>query len=192
MSDFLAVFVPLGAVLAIYAGRMIELATKRKTVPGKVRETVTLRLFMLVGTMMMAGSVCEFFLLGKQLHWETFAPGFLLAAASFWIRRQAIASLGRFWSLHVEIRENHQFVCSGPFRHVRHPTYFSMILELLSAGLIMNAWISLLIASALFLPLLACRLRIEEAALLERFGDAYRHYQSTTPALIPYRFLHTK
>jgi len=187
-----AVVIPLASVLAIYGGRLIELAAKRQTVPGKVRETVTLRLFMLVGTLMAVGSIGEFLLLGKRLQWGTFAAGAVLAVASFWIRRRAIASLGRFWSLHVEIRENHQFVRSGPFQWVRHPTYFSMILELLALGLVTNAWFALLVVFLLFPPILAYRVKLEESALTEKFGDAYRDYQRTTPALIPYKWLRSK
>src|SRR2546422_860509 len=177
--NLMAVVIPLASVLAIYIGRMIELAAKRETVRGKVRETVTLRLFMLVGTLMVGGSICEFLLVGKRLQWETFAAGVVLAVASFWIRRQAIASLGRFWSLHVEIRDNHQFVRSGPFRWVRHPAYFSMILELLAIGLVANAWLTLLVIFILFPPVLAYRVRLEESALVEKFGDTYRDYQRT-------------
>ena len=66
-----------------------------------------------------------------------------------------------------------------------------MILELLSAGLILNAWFSMLIIPFLFLPVLAWRLRLEEAALVEKFGDAYRAYQKTTPALFPTQWRHT-
>ena len=62
-----------------------------------------------------------------------------MAVFSFWLRARAIAALGRFWSLHVEIRENHEFVKTGPFRWMRHPVYFSMILELASICLILHA-----------------------------------------------------
>ena len=114
--------------------------------------------------------------------------GWLCALGSFYIRRQAIAALGRFWSLHVEIRQHHQLVQIGPFRWLRHPTYFSMILELLSGALMFNARYSLLIVPLLFIPALLLRLRLEEAALIEKFGDAYRAYQKSTPAIIPYKW----
>ena len=78
-------------------------------------------------------------------------------------------------------------VKSGPFRWVRHPTYLSMILELLSGGLILNAWFSLLGASLLFFPTLLIRIRIEEAALVEKFGGEYEAFRRSTPALFPYK-----
>ena len=183
---------PAASVVAIYAARMVELKAKRDTIRGPVRETLTLRLFMLTGTLMLAGSIGEFFLRGLVLNWWTFVLGWLCSLASFAIRRRAIAALGKFWSLHVEIRENHQFVRSGPFRWMRHPTYFSMILELLGLGLIMNAFYSLLVVAVCFVSALALRLRLEEAALVEKFGEAYREYQRTTPTLFPYKFPRSK
>jgi protein-S-isoprenylcysteine O-methyltransferase Ste14 len=97
----------------------------------------------------------------------------------------AIAALGKFWSLHVEIRENHEFIQTGPFRWVRHPTYLSMILELLALALICNAFFTLLLIPLFFLPVLIMRIRIEEVALVEKFGDAYRNFQRTKSAVIP-------
>ena len=113
--------------------------------------------------------------------------GWTCGLASFGIRRSAIAALGKFWSLHVEIRETHEFVRSGPFRWMRHPTYFSMMLELLALALILQAgWTALLVA-VLFVPALLARVRLEEAALVEKFGEAYRAYQRSTPAVIPWK-----
>jgi protein-S-isoprenylcysteine O-methyltransferase Ste14 len=109
----------------------------------------------------------------------------VVALLSFWLRLQAIKSLGKFWSLHIEIRGSHEFVQSGPFRWVRHPTYLSMIMELLAVGLILNAWWMLMLIPFLFIPALVLRIKKEEVALIEKFGEAYRDYQKTTPAVIP-------
>ena len=85
----------------------------------------------------------------------------------------------------MEMREGHEFVTGGPFAYARHPVYFSMILELFSIGLILNAWITLDIVLVIFTPTLIARVRIEERALLEQFGDAYKTYMRTTPAILP-------
>ncbi len=130
------IVLPIASVVLIYLVRLVELGTRRDTISGPIRERLTLRLFMLAGTVMVAGSVVEFFVRQMSLNGWTFIAGWICALASLVIRRKAIAALGKFWSLHVEIRENHQFVRTGPFRWVRHPTYFSMILELLGLGLI--------------------------------------------------------
>ena len=178
---------PIASVVLIYLVRLVELGTRRDTISGPIRERLTLRLFMLAGTVMVAGSVVEFFVRQMSLNGWTFIAGWICALASLVIRRKAIAALGKFWSLHVEIRENHQFVRTGPFRWVRHPTYFSMILELLGLGLIMNATYTLVIVAVIFVPTLAFRINYEEKALVEKFGDAYQDYRRNTPAVFPYK-----
>src|SRR5436190_8773463 len=155
---------PIFSVVVIFAARMLEVGTKRETIAGKVRENLTFRLFMLAGVLMVGGGVAEFVLKGQQISWPMFAAGWVAAILSFAIRRSAIAALGRFWSLHVEIRENHQLVKEGPFRFMRHPTYFSMILELLSAGLILGAVYTLAVVFLVFVPALYLRLKLEEFA----------------------------
>jgi protein-S-isoprenylcysteine O-methyltransferase Ste14 len=179
---------PIAAALLAYGLRVVELRTRRQTIRGPVKENLTFKLFLLAGTLMLGGGLVEFLLQGSRWHWSTLAAGVGLALASFFIRRRAIAALGRFWSLHVEIRENHEFVRSGPFRWMRHPTYFTMILELASGALMFEAWWTALAVTLLFIPSLVLRLRLEETALVEKFGLAYRQYQQTTPALIPYKW----
>ncbi len=187
ISMLLERWLPIGAVLVLYAARMAELGTRRDTVPGPVRERWTLRLFVFAGTLMIVGGILEYLLSDGRLGGPTFAAGVGCGVGSFLLRRRAIQALGRFWSLHVEIRETHEFVREGPFRWVRHPTYFSMVLELLSAGLMLQAWWSLGVVSLVFVPALFWRVRLEEAALVAKFGPVYQAYQRSTPALFPYK-----
>jgi protein-S-isoprenylcysteine O-methyltransferase Ste14 len=180
-------FIPLACAAAIYIVRLMEINTKRNTISGKISENLTLRLFLLVGTALFVGSIAEYFLGGKIVSWPWIIAGCLCGIFSFWLRRKAIAALGKFWSLHVEIRENHEFVKTGPFRWLRHPVYFSMILELLALGLVLHApWTMVIIIPFLFVPVLMMRVRLEEAALIEKFGEPYRAYRKTTPAIFPF------
>ena len=185
-------YLPILAILAVYAIRIAEVRTKRNTVAGKVQENLTFNLFLIIGTVMTFGSAAEYVLryLRPQQPYSmvALAAGLLCAAISFKLRWAAIAALGKFWSLHVEMRDNHEFVQSGPFRFLRHPTYFSMILELAAFGLIGNAWAMLLVVPFFFIPALILRLRLEEPALVEKFGNAYREYQRRVPMLIPYKW----
>lgn len=190
--SFVTVALPVVSAVGIYVARIVELGTKRDVVRGPVKESLTLRLFILIGTAMFGCCVAEYFFLHRSLYWPTFLAGWMLAIISFGIRRRAIAALGRFWSLHVEIREHHEFVQTGPFRWMRHPTYLTMVLELVSGALILNVVYSYAIVFFFFLPTLWLRIRLEENALIEKFGDAYRTYQHTTPALFPYKWPRTK
>lgn len=184
MQSFLP-YLPVIAVALIWAERMREVATKRDTVPGHRRELWTFTLFMICGVLMLAGAMVEYFVGGKQPVWPLFVLGLLCGIGSFIIRRQAIVALGKFWSLHSEIRDSHEFVRSGPFRRMRHPVYFSMILELLAGGLLLVAPITSVIVFAIFIPTLMYRIRIEEESLVGKFGEDYRAYQRSVPALLP-------
>jgi protein-S-isoprenylcysteine O-methyltransferase Ste14 len=185
MPESLLHWLPMLTVFACFAERMREVFAKRQTVPGKTPEKLTFNLFMFCGVAIVAGGIAEYLLRDLYLWWPTFIPGVILSVASFIVRRSAIRALGRFWSVHVEMREGHEFVRSGPFAHARHPVYFSMILELAGIGLILNSWIALGAVLLIFVPTLVARVRIEERALVDQFGEAYRDYMRSTPAIVP-------
>ena len=176
---------PIISDLIIVGARFAELGTKRNTIRGQIRESLTFRLFLSAGMVVLIASIAEYVLSGRGVSWPLFGLGWAVAIVSFALRWKAIAALGRFWSLHVEIREEHEFVKDGPFRKVRHPAYLSMIMELLALAMICNARWAFLAVAACFVPVLYMRIRVEEAALIEKFGDAYREYRRTTPALFP-------
>ncbi len=179
--------IPVATVLFVTLMRCIELRKRRDIIPGRIVEKRTLQLLVLNGFAVLGASLLEYFLRQKSLAILPYTLGVILAIASFTIRRRAIAALGNFWSLHVEIRYKHRFVKSGPFRWVRHPTYLSMVLELFCGLLILNSyWASLLIMTC-FAPLIVIRIKIEERMLIRKFGPAYRDYMREVPALLPWK-----
>jgi protein-S-isoprenylcysteine O-methyltransferase Ste14 len=62
-----------------------------------------------------------------------------------------------------------------------------MIFELAGGGLVLNAWFTLVGVLLLFIPTVIARIRIEEAALIEQFGDVYCEYMRAVPAVFPIR-----
>ena len=126
-------------------------------------------------------------------------PQFTLGPARFWrpagvavfavgtvLRWYAILSLGRFFTVNVAIAADHRIVESGLYRWVRHPSYTGALLAFLGLGLCLDNWASL---AALLLPVAVVfwwRMRIEETALLEAFGERYRDYMRRTRRLIPF------
>ena len=81
--------------------------------------------------------------------------------------------------------ETHDLVTDGPYRWIRHPLY--------TAGLILLAGISLAAANVFMMAfvvliaglILSVVIPKEEAALIERFGEAYRAYRRQTGRLFP-------
>jgi protein-S-isoprenylcysteine O-methyltransferase Ste14 len=93
--------------------------------------------------------------------------------------------LGRNWSLVARMRSDHELVRTGPYAHLRHPIYFGMLLSLLAFAVGLGHWAQVIIALPLFIAGTAIRTRVEDGLLEEQFGERFRDYRSSTPALIP-------
>jgi protein-S-isoprenylcysteine O-methyltransferase Ste14 len=93
-------------------------------------------------------------------------------------------SLGKNLTDTVVTRKDHSLVTTGPYRWVRHPFYVCVLLLVLSYALLAANWFIFACGLAL-LTMIALRTRIEEAKLLERFGDEYRRYKERTGAFFP-------
>ncbi|MBB6371308.1 methyltransferase family protein [Chryseobacterium shigense] len=97
-----------------------------------------------------------------------------------------IRSLGKYFTVDVTIKKDHQIKKEGFYKYLRHPSYAFSLLTSLGLGLYLNNWISLILA---FLPPFLAfiyRIKIEEQALVEQFGEEYIQYRKTTKKLIPF------
>ncbi len=102
------------------------------------------------------------------------------------LRRYAVATLGRYFTVDVATEASQPVIDTGPYRLVRHPAYSGILLSLLGIALALGNWVSL--AAMLVLPsaALTYRIAIEEAALLSTLGDPYARYVHRTWRLIPF------
>jgi protein-S-isoprenylcysteine O-methyltransferase len=101
-------------------------------------------------------------------------------AVAIWAR----ANLGANWSRRPATKQGHELVTSGPYRFVRHPIYFGMLVAMLGTMLI--ASIPGLVVLATFGLIAIRRIRVEERLMMRLFPDAYAAYQQRTKALIPF------
>jgi protein-S-isoprenylcysteine O-methyltransferase Ste14 len=114
-----------------------------------------------------------------------FAAGVLVAASGLWLFRQSHIELGKNWSMSLDLREGHQLVTSGLYRHLRHPMYTSIFLCALGQALVVPNWIVGPANLVAFFVLFAVRVQPEERMMAEKFGDQYRSYLAKTKRLIP-------
>ena len=128
----------------------------------------------------------EFLWVRRQLCWPVAVVGLVAFGASTALRLIAIRTLGRFWSLNLEIRPEHQLVRYGIYNHLRHPAYASIMVEVVAIPLTANAYGTLLALLA-YIPLLLGRWAREEREMIAKFGDAYVQYQQDVPAFFPRR-----
>jgi protein-S-isoprenylcysteine O-methyltransferase Ste14 len=106
----------------------------------------------------------------------------------------AVCLLGAVWfnrpldliRVHLLHREN-ELITHGPFAHVRHPLYSTLLITLpplviiwLSDLLFVLPWVILLLLSH-------CVVRLEERELIEVFGEDYERYRMYVPVLVPYK-----
>ena len=115
-----------------------------------------------------------------------FFAGIALMWLGVVLRGWAVMTLGRFFRTSVIIQGEHRIVMHGPYRYVRNPSYSGAVLTLLGMGLAMNNAYSVAAAVAGILIAYWRRIRVEQQALVEHFGEPYREYMRRTWALIPF------
>lgn len=109
----------------------------------------------------------------------------VLLVAGLAIRWAAILTLGKFFTTSVTIHQDHRIIRAGLFRRIRHPSYSGALLAFIGLAIAFGNWLSI---AAILLPICAAflnRIRVEEAAMAEAFGEDYIDYRKSTRCLIP-------
>ncbi len=89
------------------------------------------------------------------------------------------------YSSTLRIREGHQLITHGIYKHVRHPVYSGVILRAFAIPIYTTSLLGFLFALAA-IPLFNYRIGVEEKMLIKEFGDEYLEYTKATWKLFPY------
>ena len=111
--------------------------------------------------------------------------GLVLFAAGIAFRWWAIVTLGRFFTVDVQIAHDHELVERGPFRVVRHPSYTGVLLAFLGFALSLANWAALLVILVPIWIAFLSRMKVEEEALSNALGERYLAYMRRTKRLVP-------
>jgi protein-S-isoprenylcysteine O-methyltransferase Ste14 len=114
--------------------------------------------------------------------------GVIVIVCGLIVRWIAILSLKRQFTVDVAITKDHQIVSTGIYRFVRHPAYAGSILSFLGLGLCFANVISLVVIVPSITAAFLYRIRVEEKALADAFGEEYVRYCRSTKRLIPLIF----
>ena len=116
----------------------------------------------------------------------TFGVGLVVVWVGIGLRWWSFLSLGRYFTIDVMTSEDQPVINSGPYRFLRHPGYAGLLLVLAGIGTVFGNWLSL--AAAIVFPLIGLlyRIRVEEAALVDMLGDAYRSFAAGRKRIIPF------
>lgn len=158
-------------VVAVALERVAELVVSRRNLRwsrahGGIEYGASHYPFMVVLHVgLLVGCLVEVRLTDRQpplwLAWSMF--GLVLASQA--LRWWCIATLGRRWNTRVVIVPGLPAVTDGPYRFLKHPNYLAVVVEGFALPMVGLAWITAVAFTVLNLPLLAVRLRVENAAL---------------------------
>jgi protein-S-isoprenylcysteine O-methyltransferase Ste14 len=100
----------------------------------------------------------------------------------------ALGALLRVWSA-GHLVKTRSLTRSGPYAYLRHPLYAGTLLIgtgfALAAGGPAAPLVAAVLLGLFFGYYLPCKERIESARLERRYGEAYREYHRSVPALLP-------
>jgi methyltransferase len=83
------------------------------------------------------------------------------------IRIWVITSLGRYWNTKIIVLRDAKVIKKGPYRHIKHPNYFVVAIELVVVPLLFNCYITACLFTFLNAIILMIRIPEEEKALRE-------------------------
>jgi len=110
--------------------------------------------------------------------------GFVVGVAGATAGILAEKQLGSHFSQGLELKDDHQLLHTGWYRHVRHPIYTAYIPLFIGYTLLASSAYTGAVMLAMFAYCLL-RIPLEEKMLLEHFGEAYRNYKARTGAIVP-------
>jgi protein-S-isoprenylcysteine O-methyltransferase Ste14 len=117
--------------------------------------------------------------------WPIFIVGLVIVLLGIALRQWSVLTLGRFFTVQVQVTSDQTVVDTGPYRWVRHPSYTAIIISFVGIGVALENWLSLLVLIVVPTVGLVVRIRVEEEALLAALGEPYREFSATRARLIP-------
>jgi protein-S-isoprenylcysteine O-methyltransferase Ste14 len=169
----------------------IALGVVKRSKPGaaKTRDRGSMALlWVVIAVSVTCGVLLQFVASGRMtgpvLLEESVASALLVCGLV--IRWSAIITLGRFFNTNVTIHDGHRIIRTGLYRRVRHPSYSGLLLAFAGLGVAFGNWLSLAVVLIPIFAAVLYRIRVEEEALVEAFGQEYRDYRETSYRLIPW------
>jgi protein-S-isoprenylcysteine O-methyltransferase Ste14 len=110
--------------------------------------------------------------------------GMLIVAAGMALVIWAAVHIKRAFLGEVEPRLE-ILVQNGPYRFIRHPVYLGMTIAIAGLTIALRSWLGLIGVFLLFLPSEIYRAKLEERALLHKFGGKWENYKARTGFILP-------
>ena len=114
---------------------------------------------------LLGGALAEVYLADRPFYPWLGYPMLAIVLAAQALRWWCIRTLGPQWNTRIIVVPGLPLVTSGPYRWLRHPNYVAVVAEGVALPLVHTAWLTATLFTALNLPLLWWRIRVEDRAL---------------------------
>lgn len=127
-----------------------------------------------------------FFLNNSQVHLAYLAIGLSGVWLAIILRISSSIVLGKYFSLHAEVADDHEIIKEGVYRYIRHPMYTANLALGFFAALTFGSMLGIICFFIIYAPIFFYRIRIEEEILSNKFKEEYIKYKAETYSLLPY------
>ena len=111
--------------------------------------------------------------------------GVFMMVFGVFIRVHSVNILGKSFSLKVSTGESQEFIRKGLYKFVRHPAYLGSAITMIGLTLSFRNTFNIVVTVLILIISYIYRIRVEEKALVENFGDKYLEYKKETRCIIP-------
>jgi protein-S-isoprenylcysteine O-methyltransferase Ste14 len=112
--------------------------------------------------------------------------GLMLMLGGTICRIWCIRALGKFFTATVRTQEKQRIITIGTYKVIRHPSYLGAFMAALGSSVFLHAFFATIITTLVLFTAYYFRIKVEEEALINEFGDEYRNYRLRTKKFIPY------
>ena len=111
--------------------------------------------------------------------------GIILFILACWLLGRSHADLKKYFSLSLEIKDNHILMKEGVYKYIRHPIYTAHLLWALGQLLLIPNWIAGPSFILFTILLYFYRIPKEEDMMIKQFSEEYRRYMKKTGMIFP-------
>src|ERR1700747_536185 len=185
----LSVSLFLALLVAVAAMRIFELRISKKhqreinSRGGAKAKDPVFPCMAMFHTLVLSGAAAEVVFLHRPFIPALAIPMLALFIFSNMVRWWVIRTLGEHWNVQVMDSTKLGVITSGPYRHVRHPNYAAVFVEMIALPLIHTAWITALAGALAHVIVLSLRLSVEDPVLLS--NPDYAATMGSKPRFLP-------
>lgn len=112
--------------------------------------------------------------------------GSVVIIAGIILRIYSVLTLGKFFTVSVQVDSKQNIIQTGPYKYIRHPAYCGSILSLIGIALAFRSIIGIIGTLIIVAVIYGYRISIEEKILENNFKTSYTEYKEHTKRIIPF------